>query len=96
MEDVPEALLEEIFSDVPSVTLPRDKLADMDYIDLLLEANAVKSKGEARRLITNGGAYLNNQRITDTQFKMADSPAAQSELFVVRTGKKSYYLVRVS
>src|SRR5689334_12904042 len=35
------------------------------YVDLLVESGLVKSKGEARRAIGEGGAYLNNERVTD-------------------------------
>src|SRR5687768_3184027 len=36
-------------------------------VDLLVETGLVKSKGEARRTISEGGAYLNNERITDVE-----------------------------
>ena len=39
----------------------------LGVVDLLVEAGLVKSKGEARRTISEGGAYLNNERITDVE-----------------------------
>ena len=41
-------------------------------VDLLVETGLVKSKGEARRTISEGGAYLNNERITDVDHVPGD------------------------
>src|SRR5215213_7122948 len=52
------ALREAGASSVPSL---------LPVVDLLVESGLVKSKGEARRTITEGGAYLNNVRIDDPE-----------------------------
>ena len=36
-------------------------------VDLLVEAGLAKSKGEARRTVAEGGAYLNNERVEDPE-----------------------------
>ena len=95
MEGLSRAQLEDIFSEVPSVVIEAAKLSDMSYIDLLVESGATKSKGEARRLIKNNGAYLNNERITDVELQMKETSAIEESLYVIRTGKKHYYLVKV-
>ncbi len=57
--------LSEIFADVPSKELPRSRLAGegLPLIDALVESGLSKSKGDARRTIQQGGAYVNNRRI---------------------------------
>jgi tyrosyl-tRNA synthetase len=83
-----------IFKDVPSVTLSRDRLeAGIPSLDLLVDGGACTSKGEARRLIQQGGAYLNNHRLELDATVDARSLASETML-VLRSGKKSYRLVR--
>ncbi len=57
-------------------------------VDLLVEAGLVKSKGEARRTISEGGAYLNNERITDPEHVPDDADLIDGGWLVLRRGKK--------
>ena len=61
------AEIADIFSDVPSSELPKSELegAGLPVVDLLVTAGVAKSKGEARRGISEGGIYLNNHRCAD-------------------------------
>ena len=43
-------------------------------VDLLVETGLAKSKGEARRTITEGGAYLNNVRVEDPEARARRRP----------------------
>lgn len=96
VEGLKDEELLEIFSDVPSKEIPRTSLANLSVVDLLVESGAVKSKGEARRLIEGGGAYINSERVATTTATMADSPFLVRGVLVLRTGKKSYHLVKVA
>jgi tyrosyl-tRNA synthetase len=58
-------------------------------VDLLVEAGLVKSKGEARRTISEGGAYLNNERITDVEHVPGDDELIAGSWLVLRRGKKN-------
>jgi tyrosyl-tRNA synthetase len=58
------------------------------YVDLLVETGLVKSKGEARRTINEGGAYLNNERVTDPDLVPGDSDVLPGGWLVLRRGKK--------
>jgi tyrosyl-tRNA synthetase len=93
LEGLSNTDLEEIFAEVPSTSYERTKLSGMAFLDLLAETKLVPSKGEGRRLITNGGAYLNNERVTDAQLKISDAALA-SGMLVLRAGKKQYHLVK--
>lgn len=89
-----ESQLNDIFADVPSLAISKEQAAGASFIDLLTQASAVKSKGEARKLIESGGAYINNERISEN-LKLSESAYAAKRLLVLRTGRKNYYLVRV-
>ncbi|MFO0726294.1 MAG: tyrosine--tRNA ligase [Myxococcota bacterium] len=80
---------------VPTVELPRAELeAGLGIVDLLAKTVA-DSKGAAKRLVTQGGAYLNNQRVSDLERKVGLSDLATETMLIVRGGKKDYRLVRV-
>ncbi len=58
------------------------------YVDLLVDAGLAKSKGEARRTIAEGGAYLNNERVTDPDLVPGESDLVAGAWLVLRRGKK--------
>jgi tyrosyl-tRNA synthetase len=98
-EDVtslPAADIAEIFAEVPSKEIPRDRLSSgVNAIDLLIEAGAVPSKSEARRLIESGGFYLNNRRVTDPRLQVKSTDAIEGRFIVLRKGNKAYFLIKV-
>ncbi|GAA0498734.1 tyrosine--tRNA ligase [Paractinoplanes deccanensis] len=57
---------------------------------LLKESGLVASANEARRTISEGGAYLNNERITDGEAVPAVSSLLHGRFLVLRRGKKSF------
>ena len=48
------------------------------------------SKGEARRTITEGGAYLNNERVDDPDDVPTEADLLGGEWLVLRRGKKNF------
>lgn len=78
---------EAVIDDLPTyeLTLPAEGIW---FPKLMAEAGLCKSNGEARRLIQGGGAYLNDQRISDPDFtaKAADFPNGSA---IVKAGKKN-------
>lgn len=94
LQGLDDATLEDIFSEVPSHEFPRAALAEgRPLIDVMVECGAFKSKGEARRMVQNGGVYLNNERVRDDA-KLSESALCTSRIAVLRTGKKNYYLLK--
>ena len=92
-----EAILEDVFSEVPSSELPKSDLSgDRLLIDVLDQCDIVKSKGEAKRLIKNGGLYLNNVRVGTGDVKLTQESLCTSSIAVIRTGKKNYHLLKFS
>ena len=96
IRELSDVLLEEIFAEVPSSTIPRAEIDALNAADFLARAGATASKGEARRLISGGGAYINGERITDAAQPAKGFLREDSALVIVRTGKKSYHLVRTA
>lgn len=89
--------LEEIFHDVPSHRVARDKVGGegLPLVEALCLTGLAKSKSEARRCIVQGGAYVNNRRINDPEARLTLADLAGETTIVLRTGKKHYGLLRV-
>jgi tyrosyl-tRNA synthetase len=96
IHELSDAQLGEVFADVPSKELPRDRLAGegLALVDALVEAGLAKSKGEARRTISQGGAYVNNRRADRVEACLGPNDLAGQSVMVLRCGKKNYALLR--
>src|SRR4051794_6594765 len=64
-------------------------------VDLLIASGLSASKGEARRTVGEGGAYLNNERVTDPDSRPTSSDLLAGGWLVLRRGKKSFAGVEV-
>ncbi len=61
-----------------------------NIVDLLVDAGLVTSKGEARRAVAEGGAYLNNERVEDPDYVPVTGDLIEDRLLVLRRGKKNF------
>lgn len=88
-------MLESLAADMPSCWLPLEKVVNVKLIDLLVEIGLQTSKGEARRLIRNGGVYVNNEKVEDENCILDDNLLIDHRLILVAAGKKNKMLVRI-
>ena len=68
--------------------------ASIDVISFLAETGIFSSKGEARKMIQNGGVSINRDKVTDISMILDESFLLQSQYILVQKGKRNYYLVR--
>lgn len=78
-------------SNVPTYNADKDKLGS-SLIDILVSLKILPSKGEARRLITQGGLVVNDIKVTDIGKVITEEDLADNSI-LVRKGKKNYYRV---
>lgn len=84
-----------VFADVPSSQLPKERLeTGLPLTEALLTAGLAASKNEARRTIQQGGAYVNNINVKDTEAQLTAEHLASKTVMVLRSGKKRYALLR--
>lgn len=95
IDGLSEADLLSIFKDVPSTTITRSKLKEMSILDLYVDTKLSPSKGEARRLASSGGLYLNNEKAPDMALKLSESQLVAANILLLRSGKKNYHLVKI-
>lgn len=96
LEDLTDADLIPLLTDVPSSSMPRDRLAGgIELAELLAETGLAKSKGEARRLVKGGGVYVNNVRVADPAQRVTTDDLGTETMMILRAGKKHYHIVSV-
>jgi len=87
----------EIFEDVPSVELSKQKLLNelSLLVDFCVYSGVTASKNEAKRLVRNNGLYLNNNRIDDEYYRITKNDLVEDCLLVLRKGTREYRLVKI-
>ena len=90
--------IQDIFAEVPSSELQKTSLEGdgANIVDLLANTGFLKSKGEARRAIQEGGIYLNNQRVGEPTQTVTVEQLLDGRFLVLRRGRKNYHLIKVS
>lgn len=90
-----EASLLDVFSDAPASRMSRDSLeVDSSLVDVLVSTGVSESKGAARRIVSQGGIYVNDRRATDAEAPVRRGDLLFGRYLVLRRGKQDYHLVR--
>ena len=84
-----EKTLAAALAEVPSTTIPAPGDALPPVADLMAEVGIVPSKSAARRAIAEGGAYLNNTKVTDQDSVPLASDLLHGKFLVLRRGKRT-------
>jgi tyrosyl-tRNA synthetase len=94
IEDLDDQAISEIFKNVPSTKMEKERLKNgISLIDALVESAASKSKGQARQLIQSGGAYVNNTSQKDIDYQLTEKDMASETFMIIRSGKKNFRLL---
>ncbi len=75
-------------SNVPTAEITRE-LIGSTIVDVLVAAKILPSKGEAKRLIQQGGLTVNNEKVTDVNLAVTEELFVDGSMLVKR-GKKNY------
>lgn len=67
----------------------------MDVVTFLAACGILPSKGEARKLVQNGGISINRKKVEQVQMQVNSSLLLHHKYLLVQKGKKNYYLVSV-
>jgi len=84
-----------VFEDVPSMTMSHRALVSSTVAGVAHAAGLASSKGEAGRLIKQGGVYLNGERVTDERRLMTVDDTIGGRLVVFQKGQRERRLVRI-
>lgn len=76
---------------MPTTSLSRERLsAGVGVLDIFTETGLTKSNGEARRMIQQGGLYINNRRVDEVEAVLSAADVT-AEGILLRSGKKRYH-----
>ncbi|HOU27676.1 MAG TPA: tyrosine--tRNA ligase [Paludibacteraceae bacterium] len=98
LKKIDTATLLAIFEGVPQFEIDTNDLSgEVKLMDLLTtQAPVFASKGEMRKMIQNGGLFINKEKITDTEAIATSNLLLNNTFILVQKGKKNYYLLRVN
>jgi tyrosyl-tRNA synthetase len=77
---------------IPTARLPAEAFAQ-PLVDTLVAAGAQPSKGAARRLLQQGGVYVNDARWSDPERALSRDDLLFGRAVLVRIGKNKYHLL---
>jgi tyrosyl-tRNA synthetase len=81
---------------VPTSTLDVEMLkAGIPAFKLFHQVGLANSGGAARRLIEQGGAYINGSRIQSFDYQVSDADLEDGETILLRSGKKRFHKIEV-
>lgn len=90
-----ERMLLNVFEGVPQCEVPFAEIENgLNIIDLVAEkTNIFPSKGEARRMMKDGGIQLNKEKVKDDYTVKIDN-LLNNKYLLIQKGKKNYYLIK--
>ena len=77
------------------IDLPKSQLNEgIDLVSFLANTRILPSKGEARKMVQNGGISINRNKIDELNFSVDNSLLLHGHYLLIQKGKKNYYLVK--
>lgn len=95
INDLDAETLAGALSELPRTTISKGNSIPT-WVDLIVATGLIESKSAARRIIKEGGAYLNNQKISGEDFAPTSSDLLHGRFLVLRKGKRDLAAVEVS
>jgi len=68
----------------------------VDVVSFLAETGVFPSKGEARKMVQNGGVSINRKKVEDVSMKITNKLLLHQQYIMVQKGKKHHYLILFS
>ncbi len=95
--ELDEAGLLAVFAEAPSTTLPRSALEGegLSLVEALADCGLSPSRSAARKAVEQGGAYVNNRRVTGIDHRLTGDDLLHDRYVVLRRGRRDHHLLRV-
>ena len=88
--------LSKAFDAAPRTAIKLSELEEgLGLIDMLVKTGLAQGRGAAKRLIKQGGAYLNNEVVKSLERGLGTEDLASEHFIVLRAGKKNYHLLHL-
>ncbi len=78
-------------ADLPTTLIPRTRLEQgLGVLEIFAETGLTQSRGEARRMVQQGGIYVNDQRVDEVEAVLTPDNLTPAGI-LLRAGKKKYH-----
>lgn len=94
LAELDEKTLASALAELPRITISKDEEIP-SWVDLLAATGVVLTKSAARRVVKDGGAYLNNKKVTDESFAPLKSDFLCGKYAILRKGKRDLAAVEL-
>jgi tyrosyl-tRNA synthetase len=84
--------IENVFGNMPSFVIENKK--DIDLADLLVDAQIVESKRQAKEDIQNNAISVNGEILNNVESKLTAKNKLFNKYIIIRKGKKNHFLIR--
>jgi tyrosyl-tRNA synthetase len=91
-----ERTLLDVVADAPSAEVSATELEGLPVVDALVRAGLSPSKSAARKAIGQGGAYVNNRRVSDVDAQLTGDDLLHGRYVLVRRGKREQAVIAVN
>ena len=82
-------------SDMPTLFIDLDVInSNILVLDLLADLKIIPSKAEGKRLISQGGLYISDERVEGFEHIISKNDFVDNHI-IVRKGKKSFYKIQI-
>ncbi|NJC22010.1 tyrosyl-tRNA synthetase [Arthrobacter pigmenti] len=92
LRELDESTLRAATAELPSATVSRDALG---IIELLVASGLAASNSAARRTVTEGGAYVNNEKVSESETAITPDRLLHGRFLLLRRGKRNLATVEV-
>ena len=96
LKKLSEDMLLSVFEGVPQSEVAQSEVAkSINIVDFLSETTQIfVSKGEARRMLKEGGVAVNKEKVAE-DYEISESSLLNNKYILIQKGKKNYFLVKV-
>jgi len=94
LSELDEATLSSALAELPRTSVAKNAEIPT-WVDLITATGVVDSKSAARRIVKEGGAYLNNEKISAEDFTLSKSDFLCGKYAVLRKGKRDLAAVEL-
>lgn len=90
--------LRDAFGNSPSTAVPRERIqgGDLTLVEALATSGLSESRGQARKTLRTGAISVNHEKVDDEGYVLGPRDLLADRYVVLRRGKKTYHVLKVS
>ncbi|MEO8569009.1 MAG: tyrosine--tRNA ligase [Ginsengibacter sp.] len=97
LKELSEEQLLQVMEGVPTIEMKKSDFEEhADLPSLLAYSKIFSSKGEARKMISGGGVFINKEKVTAADDGIKSYEFLNDKYLLIQKGKKNYYLLKVT